>query len=404
MTLTNVRSHLDHFVGSYDPYIWPLVGVWVFDRAERIIRLAYCNIALFRGRVGYNVLASYSQESSLIKLQVTTTSRFLRLEAGKHFFLYRPLKWRGWESHPFTLASWSLIGSTDSSDRSDRNLGEPPERAQTSSNAALSADHDGLPTTSAHTSRQKDGSTSASTGTSHGKKLTFYVRPREGWTMRLRDECLNAASESVTTTMLLEGPYGQTVPVEAFDSVVFIVGGSGITVAMSYLQQHAERTRARHADSSEGPCTRTRRITLVWVAREQAMIREITAGELQPLLRREDVRMLLFSTSRENPLCDVEASQGHEKSADQDFHPQISLGRPNVTNEILGAIKDAANVPGTRIAVVACGPAAMADEARNAVHKASKAGKETVEYFEENFGYVQRVCCLRGIRVSLTRL
>lgn len=389
MVLTNACSHVEHFVGSYDAYIWPLVGVWMFDRCVRIIRLAYCNFALFSGRVGYNVVAKYNQESSLIKLQVTTTSPFLKVEAGQHFFLYQPLKWRGWESHPFTLACWSPSSSADSPGRPDWNPRELPERARTSTNAALSADDDTMPSPSANTSKQEEGLTSISTGTSHGKKLTFYVRPRAGWTMRLRDECLKAASGSVETTMLLEGPYGQRVPVQMFDSVVFIVGGSGITVAMSYLQQHAERARARHTDSSKAPCTRTRQITLVWAAREPSMIREITAGELQPLCQREDVRMLLFSTSRQDHSHDDDASNGHEKPADQDYAPQISLGRPNVTNEILGAINDAANVPETRIAIVACGPAAMADEARHAVHKALKGGKDMVEYFEESFGYVQ---------------
>lgn len=207
--------------------------------------------------------------------------------------------------------------------------------------------------------------------------------------MRLRDECLKTPSGSVSATMLLEGPYGQTSPIHTFENVVFIVGGSGITVAMSYLQEHAERTRLRRNDGSKDPPARTRQITLVWVAREPSMIREITGGQLQSFYRREDVRMRLFSTSEEEPLGD-DGSNCQENPANQTQAPvPISYGRPSVTNEVLNAINDAASLSETRTAIVTCGPAAMADETRAAFHKALKEGKDMVEYFEEKFGYLQ---------------
>lgn len=40
-----------------------------------------------------------------------------------------------------------------------------------------------------------------------------------------------------------------------------------------------------------------------------------------------------------------------------------------------------------RTAVLVCGPAEMADEARMAVHAVLKQGYRDVEYFEESFGW-----------------
>lgn len=366
----------------------------MFDRAVRVIRLTYCNLTLFRCGISHNATATYNTQSGLIKLQVATTSRLLKVGAGQYFFLYQPFKWRGWESHPFTLAGWSTTGSADGPDSPQPS--QLPEKSQTSNTATLLADGDAVPSSSsAKTPKLHEGSTRVGVGGgSNGKKLTFYVRPRAGWTMRLRDECLRALSGSVATTLMLEGSYGQTSPVDTFENVVFIVGGSGITVAMSYLQEHVERARERRIDRSDrtGEGSRTRQITLVWIARQPSMMREmIASSEFGPFCRREDVRIRLFSTSQEGEeLSDGKGRpdrQEKQGDRDEDFSPlRIAYGRPNIAHEISSAVNDL--LPQSRVAIVVCGPATMADEARGAVRKTLKEGKCVVEHFEEKFGYV----------------
>jgi len=46
-----------------------------------------------------------------------------------------------------------------------------------------------------------------------------------------------------------------------------------------------------------------------------------------------------------------------------------------------------AEMMGQRVAVLVCGPSAMADEARIAVHGVMKRGCFGIEYFEESFGW-----------------
>lgn len=52
----------------------------------------------------------------------------------------------------------------------------------------------------------------------------------------------------------------------------------------------------------------------------------------------------------------------------------------------MSSAKSTLRIPGGRIAILTCGPGAMADEARAAVHQALKNGKRGLEYFEEAFG------------------
>jgi hypothetical protein len=60
----------------------------------------------------------------------------------------------------------------------------------------------------------------------------------------------------------------------------------------------------------------------------------------------------------------------------------IRAGRPDVYAAVASAAADAGN---ERLAVVACGPAQMADDARRASVNALRNGCKGVEYFEESF-------------------
>ncbi|KAG8528589.1 uncharacterized protein KY384_006276 [Bacidia gigantensis] len=65
--------------------------------------------------------------------------------------------------------------------------------------------------------------------------MTFFIRGYQGFTRKL----LNIADEkgALTTTSWLEGPYGTTLRgVEGgYDKATLIVGGSGITLCLSWL-------------------------------------------------------------------------------------------------------------------------------------------------------------------------
>ena len=158
---------------------------------------------------------------------------------------------------------------------------------------------------------------------------------------------------------------------------MFIVGGTGISGALPYLQDHVVRTAARP------PTTRMRDITLLWTAKQSAMICDIATLELRPLLGRQDVHFGFHAASRGGPL----AIDDFEKPPIVSTELKVSFGRPNVRDAVPKVIEDvsAAGLADGRIAILACGSAALVDEARAAVRTALKRGKWLVEYFEETF-------------------
>ncbi|RMZ81992.1 hypothetical protein DV737_g2339, partial [Chaetothyriales sp. CBS 132003] len=232
------------------------------------------------------------------------------------------------------------------------------------------------------------------------QKLTFIVRPFGGWTKRLREQCLKSPTGVITPHIFIEGPYGEHSPLHTYENVVFVVGGTGISGALPYLQEHIKMTAndARPSGTDNKLTTRTRDITLIWSAKQDSMIRDIAVHELKPMLGRNDIHIHLYATSSEDVRRSLElnkiSSEGAEKNLDTSASSSLGdeLGieyhRPDVRDTIQNVINDVdkAGPAGGRIAILTCGPAGMADAARAAVHAALKQGKRGVEYFEETFG------------------
>ncbi|KAK1240457.1 hypothetical protein MKX07_004485 [Trichoderma sp. CBMAI-0711] len=378
--------HTSIFDGQYDPYLWPLVAIWSFDRFLRIVRVVYCNIhvRLRKTKLQRSIAAiAYDQDANIITVQINT---HVKPGPGQHYYLYQPFRLKGWENHPFTLAHWNQPGG------------------QTGS-------------TDAH-SRTVDGSvvTSSESGSPHGGMegehlLSFWIRPYDGWTRHLRDVCLKAQTKSQLPavhkeTILLEGPYGMAEPLWAYDEVLLFAGGSGIATMVPYILDHMERTTA----SNKARRTRTRALTLVWSNRSQAFMRRIAQRELAAALARDDIECMFHctSTAKESldslpltPKDEISAEKeckgmtessvlkGKEETdvseSPDDAAVAIKMGRPNIEVMIEKAA-ESASASGSRLAVFACGPGEMADAARAATYRAMKQS-HSVEYFEEAFGW-----------------
>ncbi|KAJ5272462.1 FAD-binding 8 [Penicillium angulare] len=160
------------FVG----YLWTSAGLWIFDRLLRVVRMVYCNM---NAHVGGGFLratsstATYDPVSDLIKIEIVpgvTTSPNL---GGILKFL---------ENHTFSLGAWASASEVKAEN------GSPKDNL---------------------------------------KKLIFYIRPYDGWTRRLPDQC-RKASGVFHPKLLLKGPYGHTEPMHHFHRNLIVVGGTGI--------------------------------------------------------------------------------------------------------------------------------------------------------------------------------
>lgn len=144
---------------------------------------------------------------------------------------------------------------------------------------------------------------------------------------------------------------------------------------------------------------------LIWTARQREFIEEIGRYGLQSATQRRDFHVRLYATSGDNkrlPLQGTVTQIGPPSSPtehtslvrnvdylDDDSHLDITFGRPDIVGLISDHVR-ATGLPGSksgeRTAVLVCGPGAMADDARLAVHRMLKEGYR-VDYFEEAFGW-----------------
>ncbi|KAL2110417.1 hypothetical protein VUR80DRAFT_1177 [Thermomyces stellatus] len=188
--------------------------------------------------------------------------------------------------------------------------------------------------------------------------MTFLIRPYDGFTSRLREMAARNASPRV----LVEGPYGTTHLLDTFDDVLFIVGGSGIAVPLAYLSKLATSPHVRS-------------VKIAWSVREASLVTEVLQRDMPNLLDSDKVSMDVFLTR--GVAEDLEFEDRPEKVC-------AVRGRPDVSAEIKCAAQGAMN---GSLAVVACGPAVMADDARRAVVEILGEGYHRVEYFQEAFNW-----------------
>ncbi len=188
--------------------------------------------------------------------------------------------------------------------------------------------------------------------------MVYLVRPYDGFTSRLKKHCLQHPK---TLRINIEGPYGHSVPLRDYSNILFVVGGTGIAVPLSHLA---------HLLASEST---VQSVKIIWAVREYAFLAS-TLTEFQILLADERCTLEAHVTQ------DTEAKDEVLNKALRGV--TIEVGRPNVTQSVIDAAQDSGQ---QTLAVVACGPARMADEARRASVHVLGRGFRGVEYFEESF-------------------
>ncbi|EER42876.1 FRE family ferric-chelate reductase [Histoplasma capsulatum var. duboisii H88] len=431
-----VSLHTSIFKGKfnlYDRYLWPVVVIWASERFARLARLTSCNLhlRLHKKSIAYTKsVVSYSEASDIIKLEITPGSCNLHPKPGHHYYIYQPVRWQGYESHPLTAGSWTVLGN---------NVEHYPSAESSVLSSASTSVQSGTGTPIAFKKNITGDLTDAQ------YKLVFWIRPFNGWTKRLRSECLKSPKQSLTTSFLIEGPYYCAIELHTFENVILIAGGTGIAAALPHIEEHLRRTgsmpshdtiliaqssvssRLPSSPSSSStsllephlptdpPRTRTSNITFVWTTRQAAFIHEVATRELGPALRRADITTQFYCTASSQsqtyrPSCSIDlrsqqnmtdegtallpSFDGIDNKAaiysDCPTFPMIDIqpGRPDIGNIIMASVREAGDQrTRVRTAVLVCGPAEMADEARMAVHAVLKQGYRDVEYFEESFGW-----------------
>ena len=292
--------------------------------------------------------ATYNRESDIIRLTIPYSSSYYQPRPGTYYYIHVLNDARFWESHPFTVAAITPRQPTQEVQYVRR-------RSLPTDEGAFLLQNEPEPDSPAlyEETTQKPSST-----------LTFLLRPYDSFTARLRDRAAANGPDGASLRVLVDGPYGHTQRFDRFDHVLFIVGGSGIVVPLS------------HIEALSKPLTRPSSVRIIWAVREAGFAAEVVREDFGDVLDHGKVSLDIHMTKRE----------GIEHSGMID-HPQgvrLLSHRPDVCAEIECAAR---TTGGGSLAVVACGPARMADDARRTVVDMLGRSHVNIEYFEESFNW-----------------
>ncbi|KAG6815967.1 hypothetical protein H0H87_009817 [Tephrocybe sp. NHM501043] len=239
--------------------------------------------------------------------------------------------------------------------------------------------------------------------------LVLLIKKSGRWTGQLYEMAKSSgyteAGQGRRVKVMVEGPYGSSLIVSlplnlahvlnsiggpchaifaSYSAAVFIVGGSGITFALSSIQDLIKQDLAGRS--------RVKTITLVWSVQDPAT--------LHPLLPR------LISMIQESIYTPIHiavhytrAPSGGEKPRPPIVHPGLTLsaGRPKIVKSLEAALsravalgqdaKDEGRVSGMLVGV--CGPTGLGDDVSQAVAAIDPGRRDQVggiEMHEEVFG------------------
>jgi predicted ferric reductase len=300
----------------------------------RLLRIIIYN----PGQWSTTALASYSHSANIIRLSIPVDKALYKPRSGNYFYLTVLDDKRFWESHPFTIASLS---------------GDVPHKAE------FTDENEGVPllASTTNSSEAVDGGVGAELKKQH---MAFLIRPYDSFSGRLRDMLADEQLAPTSVRVLVDGPYGHTQRLHQYQRVLFIAGGSGVVVALSYLNTLCLEAKTLPT------------VELHWAVREPGFARHVLAKDAREALTAGRLSVHLYVSSQ------MDAFDMGEVSSQVEQH----IGRPNIHSIVMSA---AVGAQGGNLAVVACGPARMADDARLAVVDALREGNHHIDYFEESF-------------------
>ncbi|OAA55748.1 ferric-chelate reductase [Cordyceps fumosorosea ARSEF 2679] len=336
--LATMLGHVSIFDGSYDGPFWTAVVLWLLDRALRLARVLAFKPKSWSTRAS----VTYDASSNIVRLLVPTEQKIYKVHPGTFYYLSILDVARSWESHPFTVAT--VRPGYVQAEQSGQS--EQAEEARLIENSADAQDVD-----------ETEGKVASNVDV-----MTFLIRPYDSFTERLKHLAAEK-QEASAVRVLVDGPYGHKMPLERFSHIVFIVGGSGIVLPLSYI------------DLLTGKAPDPPYVDIHWAVREPAFARDILRNDMKEVLENngERVSVNLHGLPR-----------GHDVLQGVSTRVEENFGRPDVHGIVRYKIAEQGI---ESLAVVACGPAGMADDARKAVVDALEHSPFSIHYFEEHFAW-----------------
>ncbi|KAI1810165.1 ferric reductase like transmembrane component [Poronia punctata] len=345
---------IPHFGFQYGYQVWLYIcfAFWAADRLARLVRITYYN------RLGDAKATIEAIPGSNI-LHVKVFPRVARgVGPGQHTFLYFPGLGKFWESHPFSIAAWEVNNPEEKKKQSSSSIStmmmgkeEKEEKEEEESSTK--------PTEITYATRQRHYETKTPTTTTEAHKYNgvcfhLLVRAHSGMTGDLH-RYLSSSPSRAEVSVYTEGYYaGHRATLESLytaDTVLCLVGGSGISHALGFVQEYRRRGEMMG---------NVRRFVLAWSAREIAFIDYVRRNFLAET---QDIEVSFWCTG------------------DLESRPPWTAGRMDIASVVRSSVE-----VGHQTTVLVCGPGQMADETRKQVVGCVKDGFR-VHLVEEAFAW-----------------
>ncbi|KAI9774702.1 MAG: hypothetical protein M1839_001663 [Geoglossum umbratile] len=312
LAMVTIGSLLWHLLpGKFVKILFPTISLllWISNTLFQLCFSHRAQAVITKLYSGTNL-----QQVSAIKLELVL-KRPITIRPGQYLYLriWSDLQFRDkFQSHPFMITWWGESA--------------PIEPGDTSITPSFSKRED--------TSIAHPGPTKAET-------LTFLIQPHCGLSARL-------ASQSFIQTVVLDGPYGQDLHLERYETVMLVAQGIGIAGVLPYA--HHLANWKLHQNSSYKRAVMTRKLDLYWVLEEN--YQEKWIGDYLRELQQKDIKQNLlqiwcYYPSKKNSEPLMQLANG--VPAYQCFYPNSPYKAiPNAIREVAG------KSPGRNI-VVACG-------------------------------------------------
>jgi hypothetical protein len=343
------NRHVSIFNGTYDPLATVPVAIWLADRVIRVARIIMFNPKFWTTRA----TTTYDPDANLVRLEISLAKSYYKFSPGTYCYLLVLHDKTFWQSHPFTVASVRPAMSAKETTEDSDELGPLLQLRSSYEMADATVDEE-------VTERKPD-------------VATILVRPYDQFTGRLRDLATEMGGEPRSLRVIIEGPYGHTRRLERFDKVVFITGGSGIAVPLSYLDMLLKRGAGSAVSSVE----------VHWAVREAAFAARTLRDDMGMWLRDERFSVVTYVSATSHGSSDELLSELEARDINFELRRERLACRERISKTVEGMALDG----GGSLAVVCCGPAGMADDCRDAVARVVKPGRARIEYFEESYNW-----------------
>lgn len=233
--------------------------------------------------------------------------------------------------------------------------------------------------------------------TNDENQIVFLCKVKKGVTKTFADKLSNLPGRTLTCRVGVEGPYGESSPVQTHSNVVFLAGGTGIPGIFSEVFTLAKRSAIYSKQN----------LKLIWIIREAKSVAWIFE-ELQSL-KFTSILTTIYITKPESSesqelnskLNDISETSGSEKqdlevlnfdNKTSEFqngliaklketfpHIEFKLGRPVIDAIVQQEIEETSK----SVAFVSCGHPAMVDETRASIVQRLDKTVKRVDFFEQ---------------------